>query len=184
MKKVIFLDNDGVICLAHNWGSRFKKQKRSIAETVSDRDLPVEFRFDNFDQKAIKVLNQIIEETNAEIVVSSDWRTWATLEELGQFYSSQGIIKKPIALTPLMKDFDDSSFQLFWYKRWLERIRILEIQEWLKNNQVDKWVAIDDLNMSPQFNGGHGLENFVLTPRSTEGIKQQGIKKEILGYLK
>ena len=182
--KVIFLDNDGVICLAHNWGSRFKKQKRSIASTVSDRDLPVEFRFDNFDQKAIKVLNQILEETDAEIVISSDWRTWATLEELGEFYLSQGIIKKPIALTPLMKDFDDNAFQLFWYKKWLEKIRILEIQEWLENNQVDKWVAVDDLNMSPQANGGYGLENFVLTPRSTEGIKQSGIKEQILGFLK
>lgn len=182
--KVIFLDNDGVICLANNWGSRFKKQKRSIAETVSDRDLPVEFRFDNFDQKAIKVLNQILEQTDAEIIISSDWRTWATLEELGEFYLSQGIIKKPIALTPLMKDFDDNAFQLFWYKRWLEKIRILEIQEWLENNQVDKWVAVDDLNMSPQANGGYGLENFVLTPRSTEGIKQSGIKEQILGFLK
>jgi hypothetical protein len=182
--KVIFLDNDGVICLANNWGSRFKKQTKSIARTVADRELPIEERFDNFDQKAIKVLNSIIEETDAEIVISSDWRTWATLEELGQFYLSQGIIKKPIALTPLMKDFDDSAFQLFWYKRWLEKIRIVEIKEWLKNNQVDKWVAIDDLNMSPQANGGYGLENFVLTPRSTEGIKQSGKKEEILGYLK
>jgi hypothetical protein len=182
--KVIFLDNDGVICLSHNWGSRFKKQTKSIAKTVADRNLPVELRFDNFDQKAIKVLNQILEETDAEIVISSDWRTWATLEELGQFYLSQGIIKKPIALTPLMKDFDDNSFQLYYYKRWFERIRILEIQEWLKNNQVDKWVAIDDLNMSPQFNGGYGLENFVLTPRSTEGIKQSGIKEKIVVYLK
>jgi hypothetical protein len=182
--KVIFLDNDGVICLSNNWGSRFKKQKRSIAETVADKGLPVELRFDNFDQKAIKVLNQIIEETDAEIVISSDWRTWATLEELGQFYLSQGIIKKPIACTPLMKDFDDSAFQLFWYKRWMERIRIIEIQQWLKNNQVDKWVAIDDLNMSPQANGGHGLGNFVLTPRSTEGIKQSGIKEQILKHLK
>ena len=78
----------------------------------------------------------------------------------------------------------DNDFQLFWYKKWLERIRILEIQEWLKNNQVDKWVAIDDLNMSPEFNGGYGLENFVLTPRSTEGIKQSGIKEKILGFLK
>jgi hypothetical protein len=50
----------------------------------------------------------------------------------------------------------------------------------LKGTPVDKWVAIDDLNMSPQFNGGHGLENFVLTPRSTEGIKQSGIKEQIL----
>lgn len=182
--KVIFLDNDGVICLSNNWGSRFKKQKRSIAETVADRDLPVEFRFDNFDQKAIKVLNQIIQQTDAEIVVSSDWKTWATLEELGEFYISQGIIKKPIALTPTLASFDPKSAELFHYKRWYERTRILEIKEWLKNNQVNNWVAIDDLNMSPEFNGGHGLENFVLTPRSTEGIKQSGIKEQIVGYLK
>jgi hypothetical protein len=38
--------------------------------------------------------------------------------------------------------------------------------------------------MSSQANGGHGLENFVLTPRSTEGIKQSGIKEQILNYLK
>lgn len=182
--KVIFLDNDGVICLANNWGSRFKKQTKSIAKTVADKDLPIEERFDNFDQKAIKVLNQILEETDAEIVISSDWRTWATLEELGQFYLSQGIIKKPIACTPLMKNFADNDFQLFWYKRWLEKIRIIEIQQWLKGTPVDKWVAIDDLNMSPEFNGGYGLENFVLTPRSTEGIKQSGIKEKILGFLK
>ena len=182
--KVIFLDNDGVICLANNWGSRFKKQTKSIAKTVADKDLPVELRFDNFDQKAIKVLNQILEETGAEIVISSDWRTWATLEELGEFYLSQGIIKKPIAYTPTLASFDPKSAELFYYKRWYERTRILEIQEWLKNNQVDKWVAIDDLNMSPQFNGGYGLENFVLTPRSTEGIKQSGIKEKILGFLK
>lgn len=182
--KILFLDHDGVICLANNWGSRFKKQKRSIAETVADKDLPVELRFDNFDQKAIKVLNSIIEQTDAEIAISSDWRTWATLEELGEFYLSQGIIKKPIAVTPLMKDFDDNTFQLFHYKRWYERIRILEIQEWLKNNPVEKWVAVDDLNMSPEANGGYGLENFVLTPRSTEGIKQLGKKEEILRYLK
>ena len=184
MKKIIFLDNDGVICLSHNWGSRFKKQPKSIAEAVSDRDLPVEFRFDNFDQKAIKVLNQILEQTDAEIVVSSDWRTWATLEELGEFYLTQGIVKKPIALTPTLASFDPKSAELFYYKRWYERTRITEIKEWLKNNQVDKWVAIDDLNMSPQFNGGYGLDNFVLTPRSTEGIKQSGIKEKILGFLK
>ena len=94
--KVIFLDNDGVICLADNWGSRFKKQNRSRYATVADNNLSVFERFDDFDKKAIKVLNSILEETDAEIVVSSDWQNFATLEELGEYYESQGIIKKPI----------------------------------------------------------------------------------------
>ena len=70
--KVIFLDHDGVICLSTEWGGRFKKQKevgRKLSQSVAS--LPVMSRFDNFNKKAIKVLNEILEETGAEIVVSS-----------------------------------------------------------------------------------------------------------------
>lgn len=51
-------------------------------------EAPVNVRFDDFDKKAVKILNQILEETNAEIIVSSDWRFHATLEELGDYYES------------------------------------------------------------------------------------------------
>jgi hypothetical protein len=49
--KVIFLDNDGVICLSSNWGSRLKKQKKMGYKPSFDnnKQLPVEYRFDNFD---------------------------------------------------------------------------------------------------------------------------------------
>ena len=86
--KVIFLDNDGVICLSSNWGGRSKKwakYRSANPETVKLMSVaPVDVRFDNFDQKAIKILNEILEETGAEIVVSSDWRFHANLEELGE----------------------------------------------------------------------------------------------------
>ena len=81
--KVIFLDNDGVICLASNWGSRYKKRKQTYTEDnpmSMDVEPPVEYRFDDFDTKAIKVLNDILTETRAEIVVSSDWKLHATVE--------------------------------------------------------------------------------------------------------
>ena len=72
--KVIFLDNDGVICLSNNWGSRHKKQNkwggRKLSMSMSS--IPIEYRFDNFDVNAVKILNEILEETDAEIVVSSD----------------------------------------------------------------------------------------------------------------
>jgi hypothetical protein len=71
------------------------------------------------------------------------------------------------------------------WKGWLEKKRILEIQQYLElNPNVEKWVAVDDLNMSPEFNGGYGLDNFVLTPRMTEGIKQSGIKEKLIDFLK
>lgn len=185
--KVIFLDHDGVICLGSEFGSRFKKQKKSVAEVVADNNIPVQDKFDNFNAKAIKVLNKILEETGAEIVVSSDWRIWATLEELGEFYELQGIIKKPIAFTPRLKDFAPDTSGLFNWKGWFERIRILEIKEYLKNNEVDSWVAIDDMDMSLMlFEDGsdnNGLLNFVHTPRLYEGIKQSGVKEKIINFL-
>ena len=100
--KVIFLDHDGVICLSNNWGGRFKKQKKWGGRklSMSNDEIPLEYRFDDFDDKAIKVLNSILEETGAEIVVSSDWKRWANVEQMGEYYEQQGIIKKPIDFTP------------------------------------------------------------------------------------
>jgi hypothetical protein len=102
MMKILMLDNDGVICLSNNWGGRAKKwaKYRSANPDVDFTNRPIDCRFDDFDEKAIKVLNEILEETGCEIVVSSDWKLHATLEELGDYYESQGIIKRPIALTP------------------------------------------------------------------------------------
>jgi len=189
--KVIFLDNDGVICLSENWGNRFKKAREyMIKNNISDhafideRKRNVLVRFDNFDKKAVKILNKVIEETDAEIVVSSDWKLHANLEELGQYYESQGIIKKPIAITPNLEDFDPDSAGLYHWKGWKGRARILEIEKYLElNTDITHWVAIDDLDMSPEANQGHGLKNFILTPRSNEGIKQSGIKDKLINVL-
>ena len=195
--KVIFLDNDGVICLSNNWGSRHKKQKKLGKDPVFDHNnqLPVEYRFDNFDTKAIKVLNEILEITGAEIVVSSDWRYYGTLEELGEYYTSQGINKKPIGFTDMFKDIFPKEWSSLRFRADVELERSMEIQHWLENHsEVTHWVAVDDLNMSVEFLGGHfaskdgsedkpGLTNFVWTPNSNEGIKQSGVKEKILNFL-
>lgn len=197
--KVIFLDNDGVICLSSNWGSRHKKQRKWGNRKLSmhPSTIPVEYRFDNFDKKAVKMLNQILEETDAEIVVSSDWRLHASLEELGEYYTSQGIIKKPIGVTEIFHytnwlEGGKISTDFDWSREWdLEQIRSIEIHQYLKDHpDITHWVAVDDLNMgktglyySMEFEHGWGLENFVYTPLSTEGIKQSGIKEKILSYL-
>lgn len=185
--KVIFLDHDGVICLSTEWGGRFKKQQkagRKLSQSIMS--LPVEARFDNFNKKAIKVLNEILKETDAEIVVSSDWKRWATVEELGEYYVAQGIIKKPIAFTKFLQDCEYSS-AFPWSTQWdLEQTRSIEIKQYLKeHSEVTHWVSIDDLNMGKDGEEWKfwGLDNFVLTPSSTEGIKQLGVKEAILKHL-
>ena len=118
--KVIFLDNDGVICLSNNWGGRSKKWAKYRSENPNGSqfkpDAPVFVRFDDFDTKAVKVLNSVLEETGAEIVVSSDWRYHASLEELGDYYESQGIIKRPIGITSKTQDIDP----IIW--QWVQEI--------------------------------------------------------------
>ena len=193
--KVIFLDHDGVICLSTEWGGRHKKQKefgRKMSQGILD--MPVEMRFDNFNKKAVKILNEILEETGAEIVVSSDWKRWATVEEMGEYYESQGIKKKPIAFTKSVNDctcYNEHTFA--WSPRWLsEQERSIEINQYLVDHpEITHWVAVDDLNMGiPQTDDtwgdmvmDWGLTNFVLTPKGSEGIKQSGIKDNIIKFL-
>lgn len=166
--KVMFLDHDGVICLSTEWGSRFKN-KDGLDST-----------FDRFNDKAIKILNQIIDETDCEIVISSDWRYHATLSQMKELYKIRGIKKSPIDYTPEIS------------KNSLENMaedRSIEIKNWLKlHPEVTHWVAVDDLDMKEKYgpisgNLIRGLSNFVHTPRSVEGIKQSGIKEKIIKFL-
>ena len=189
--KVIFLDHDGVICLSTEWGGRRKKQKKWDGHklSMSMREIPLEYRFDNFNKKAIKVLNEIIKETGVEIVISSDWKLHGTFEELGNYYESQGIIKKPIALTTNLGQctwYNDMVW--VWSPRWdLEMTRVIEIKQFLHDHpEITNWVAVDDLDMGKNGESWKdwGLDNFVLTPSSDQGIKQSGIKDKILKFLK
>ena len=195
--KIIFLDHDGVICLDSNWGSRKKKQDKWGGRklSMSLREIPLEYRFDNFDKKAIDVLNEILETTGAEIVVSSDWKAWASIEQMGEYYEMQGIIKKPISYT---KNLGQCSFQdtksFIWSSTYdLEQSRYVEITQYLMDHpEITHWVSIDDLHMGRHVENSKygafdrddwGLENFVWTPRPSEGIKQSGVKEKILKYL-
>ena len=195
--KIIFLDHDGVICLDNNWGSRKKKQDKWGGRklSMSLREIPLEYRFDNFDKKAIDVLNEILETTGAEIVVSSDWKAWASIEQMGEYYEMQGIIKKPIAYT---KNLGQCIFQdtksFIWSSTYdLEQSRYVEITQYLMDHpEITHWVSVDDLHMGRHVENSKygafdrddcGLENFVWTPRPSEGIKQSGVKEKILKYL-
>lgn len=155
MKKILFLDHDGVICLEDNWGSRGRHQAK----------------FDDFDKEAVKVLNEIILQTDCEIVVSSDWRFYASLEELQQLYLDRGIVKSPITTTQL---------QSMGSAMFIEKNRASDIVGWVRENltEQDRWVAVDDLPMHVYLE-----DKFVHTPYSREGIKQTGVKEKIIKIL-
>ena len=208
MMKVIFLDNDGVICLDNNWGGRTRKWKKYLKTNPENHLLvmaPVEYRFDDFDKKAVKVLNEILAETGAEIIVSSDWRLHATLEELGDYYEAQGISKRPIGMTrtyveirkempegvEIANQFYEGAFPYSRTEEY-EQVRHLEILQYLKDHpEITHWVAIDDLDMgnieylwdNRTKERKWGLSNFVRTTIMSEGIKQSGKKTQVLEFL-
>lgn len=162
--KVIFLDHDGVICLADQWGSRKKTGQT----------------FDRFDPKAVKVLNSIVEETGCEIVVTSTWRRYCDLEYMQNLYTDRGIIRQPVDFTLDLENVWDPNDDFNEYKdsdKLAAGIRVKEINWWLKDHpEVTHWVAIDDLDLSK-------AKSFVHTKYPREGIKQTGIKEKIIKAL-
>ena len=162
--KIIFLDIDGVICLSREWGSRGRKIKRWELEG-GEGEPPVTIRLDDFNKIAVDVLNDIILTSGADLVISSDWRLYATLDEMKDLFHQFGVIKGPIDFTPELQTTTKHA-----------NIRVDEIKSWLESHpEVEKWVAIDDLDLSE-------LDNFVKT-REREGLKQCNISTKVLRYL-
>lgn len=184
--KVFFLDIDGVVCLSTEWGGRAKKKMKYFSKNPGVSNLPASIKMDNFNDKAVKVLNSILEETGAEIVVSSDWKLYCGLDELKEMFSDYGVIKQPIDITPNITLKYDKNY---YTSEELSENRVSEIKAWLKEHpEVTQWVAVDDLPLGEEFgpisgNSNGGLKNFVLTTKSSEGIKQLGIKEKILKFL-
>jgi hypothetical protein len=117
----------------------------------------------DFDKSAVKNINDIISETDCEIVVSSDWKLWVNLSEMQRFYRRQGLIKVPIGYTPdkssEIKSRDD-----------IARLRVEEIKEWLHDNDVSTWVAIDDLDLRE-------LKRFVFIEDAKRGMTKDSLAK-------
>ena len=123
--------------------------------------------FSNFDPDAVNVLNQILDQTGAEIVVSSDWKLKTSIEGMCEFYQAQGIKKMPID-----------------YTAWLpgptayHEQRANEITAWLQQHpEINQWAAIDDLYM------GTWLTNFVWAKNVHLGINDITVQQQLLEYL-
>ena len=80
--KIIFLDIDGV--LNHQL---FYEEQEFRAHTDIDRS-------------RISLLNNLIEDTNAKVVISSTWRIGTTIEELQTILNDEGFTGEVIGKTP------------------------------------------------------------------------------------
>jgi hypothetical protein len=126
-----------------------------------------------FDEKCVRVLNQIIEITDPIVILSSDWKEKYTLEQLNEIFNINGVNCKVADKT-----------SNFWNVKYfdlhteLEICRADEIKNYIADHNIIKFVVIDDLDLSPWL-----LDNFVRTKVANEGIKQSGVKDKILKIL-
>lgn len=124
-----------------------------------------------FNQKAVSVLNDILLNTGAAIVVSSDWKYHFSLEQLKEIFISWGkVCRPPIDITPNILGITMER---------LEEFRAKEILQHVEENKPEAWVAIDDLDLSKWIEPLH----FVHLSMSNEGIKQSSKKEEIIEKL-
>jgi hypothetical protein len=78
MRRVIFLDIDGVLAPIRTWD-----------------------RYGDLDRACIEVLNQIVARAGAEVVVSSTWRYGKTVAELQEMLEAEGFTGRVVDTTPI-----------------------------------------------------------------------------------
>lgn len=152
--KILFLDHDGVLC----------------PDRMNESDYAIDFinQWDctPFHKVAVENLNKVIDATDCEIVVSSDWRQHYSIGEMKGIYTANGVHKHPIAFTGKvslpMKNYtsnDVSEPYGVFYERKLEEERCEEISIWRTQHKiVDRYCIVDDM---PLFEDNHIQNHFV-----------------------
>jgi hypothetical protein len=159
IKKYILLDLDGVLATTTQYYTNRKKWH------------PM-YDCYRFDETCVKVFNTIVEKTDPIIIISSDWKDRYTIAVLNEIFEWNGVKAKVSGITSSSWGVQFTSLQQ------LEECRSYEINKYVNENQLEKWVAIDDLDLKLWI-----PENFVRCTRANEGIKQSGVKDKILKIL-
>lgn len=148
--KLIFLDIDGV--LNHEeYYERNNTLKKHI-KPYPDSDI---------DEKSMSNLNSIIEKTDANIVITSNWRIRRSIEELQDLFNYKGFKGKIIDKTPnlrtnnsifrgneihywLSNNKDKLSIELYKYRHYVILDDDSDMLYWQRNNfiLVDRFVGL------------------------------------------
>ena len=148
--KIIFLDIDGVL-FTNNHYSFLTLNRQKIRD---------KFGF-YFDPACIIRFNEIIDKTNAKIVISSSWKMQG-VQNLKECFIDRGIKGEIIDVTTSM-----TSEGKFFF------CREDEIKYWLNKNVVDNYAVVDDLDLD--------IDNFVKTSMK-DGITEN-VKDKIINIL-
>jgi hypothetical protein len=121
--KLLFLDIDGVLN-----STKFFNRIRSFIQIIDEDDY--------LDPEPIKIINELIEETDAKVIISSSWRLIHSLEKINFLLQKHGAIFSAVDVTPELTNNNQ------WGKRGLE------IQAYLDSlkKKPESICIIDDNN--------------------------------------
>jgi hypothetical protein len=134
-KKIIFIDVDGPLAYG-TWDIG----KVTIAGGNGDFTIPYPWV-----KEDCLALRDICEETNAELVVSSDWKIHFSFRELKHIFWHYGITSPIVDIT---------THQSLWNKMSRpnsEWERASQITKWVKDNKISNWISIDDMKLNEQY---------------------------------
>ena len=129
-EKIIFLDIDGVL----NTGRYTYPQWLIQGDAIEDADGHF------FDAECIVQLSRIIQETKAQIVISSTWR-WRGLKKLRALWGNRQIEGDIVDITPSVY-----GLKTIQKPRFDHITRGDEIKDWLNLNATKQFVIIDDID--------------------------------------
>lgn len=133
---ILFLDIDGVLapseCYFRPRESFWRKHKWAA-------ELKVPY---SFDALCVKVLNRILLETGADIVLTSDWKKKWDLDQLRIIFENNRVISFPIDITcNEIVSVDEHVGQ--------QKNRAFQIGEYVTSRGLTNFAIVDDLDIYP-----------------------------------
>jgi hypothetical protein len=173
--KIIFLDIDGVL----NFENAYRAGLCEYIELVSNDG---SFKhYQQFASSAKYLLNKLIEETGAKIVISSTWRIDG-LDRMRQIWNNEGMSGEIIGITPRFRIGDGennySAPRGSEIKQWLSSHEFehcfwcrIEQQRYIVKSGIENYIIIDDdsdMNYSQRNHFVHVLPS----PRNKDGFNE------------
>ena len=161
--KLIFLDIDGVLNSDVYMETPFYQDEVKSHGINDYKSYAVVLRahHTHLDPSAVQLLNQLVKDSGAEVILSSTWRLRYSLEEMNDMLKKRGATFQIIGTTPSIKRQGT--------KRGSEVSLFLSKLE----EQPESFVILDDIDQFP-----HHRANFVRTPEKT-GLTKEYVEKAL-----
>lgn len=171
--KIIFLDIDGVLNCETAYITGYCKYINTFGK-----------QYQQFYPPSKSLLNRLIEETEAKIVISSTWRH-SGLDHMKRVWESEGMSGEIIDITPtIYSNLRNSSYSVstprgveidYWLKSkkfyqtfWSKEHQLKSMEE----SGIDNYIIIDD-DSDMLYNQKDNFVHVLPSPRNRDGFKEE-----------